>query len=80
MIHYRPDCQEVRLCIVYLKRYDTYNDTHNVIFDMYQRCILSGFYRPKNMIYPPISLEFGDFNDQNILNLSKIVLFEVSYN
>ncbi len=59
------------LCIVYFKRYDTYHDTHQVISDMYQRYILSAF-RPKNLIYPQISREFGYFNDQNILNLSKM--------
>ncbi len=28
-------------------------------------------------LYPQISWEFGNFNDQNILNLSKNVSFEV---
>ncbi len=36
------------LCIVYFKRYDTYHNTHEAIFDMYQRYILSGF-RPKKL-------------------------------
>ncbi len=36
------------LCIVYFKRYDTYHDTHEAIFDMYQRYILSGF-RPNKL-------------------------------
>ncbi len=31
----------------------------------------------KNLIYPQISWEFGNFNDQNTLNLSKNVSFEV---
>ncbi len=31
-----------------------------------------------NLIYPQIPQEFGNFNDQNILNVSKIVSFEVS--
>ncbi len=35
---------------------------------------------PKKLTYPQISLEFGNFNDQNILNLSKNVLFEVPCN
>ncbi len=30
-------------------RYDTYHDTHEAIFDMYQRYILSGF-RQKKLI------------------------------
>ncbi len=34
----------------------------------------------KNLIYPQISQEFGYFNDQNILNLDKNVLFEESCN
>ncbi len=67
------------LCIVYFKRYDTYHDTHEVIFDMYQRYIWSGF-KPNKLIYPQISWEFWYFNDQNILNLSKNVSFEVSCN
>ncbi len=53
--------QSLGLCIVYFKRYDTYNDTNEAIFDMYERIILSGF-RPKNLIYPQISLVFGYFN------------------
>ncbi len=57
----RPIC--VVLCIVYFKRYDRYHDRHEVIFNMYQQYILSGFI-PKNLIYPPISWEFGYFNDQ----------------
>ncbi len=69
----------VGLYIIYLKQYDTYHDTHEAIFDMYQQYILSGL-RQKKLIYPQISLEFGNFNDQNTLNLSKNVLFEVSYN
>ncbi len=39
---------------------DTYHDTHEVIFDMYQRYILFGF-RPKKLDI------FGNFNDQNTL-------------
>ncbi len=46
---------------------------------MYQRYILFGF-KPKNIICPQISWEFGNFNDQNTLNLSKNVSFEVSLN
>ncbi len=67
------------LCIVYFKRYDTYHDAHKAIFDMYTQNILYGF-RPKNLIYPQISQEFGNFNDQNILNLSKSGSFEVFCN
>ncbi len=61
----------------YFKQYNTYHNTHEAIFNMYQRYIMSGF-RPKKLIYPDISWEFGYFNDQNILNLSKNVSFEVS--
>ncbi len=43
--------------------YNTYN-THEAIFDIYQQYILSGF-RPKNLVCPQISWEFGNFNDQN---------------
>ncbi len=69
------------LCIIYFKRYDTYHDTHQAIFDMYQRYILSGFW-PRKV---DISTNSNDqnilnFNDQNILNLSKNVSFEVSCN
>ncbi len=35
---------------------------------------------PKNFIYLQIAQEFGNFIDQNILNLSKNVSFEVSCN
>ncbi len=38
----------VELCIVYFKRYNIYHDTHDAIFNMYQRYILSGF-RPKKL-------------------------------
>ncbi len=31
------------LCIVYFKRYDMYQDTHEAIIDIYQRYILFGF-------------------------------------
>ncbi len=34
--------QSLGLCIVYLKWYDTYHNTHEAIFDMYQQYILSG--------------------------------------
>ncbi len=57
---------------VYFKRYDTYHVTHKAIFNMYQRYILSGLDQ-KNLIYPQISQEFGNFNDQNIQNVSKNV-------
>ncbi len=39
---------EIGLCIIYFKRYDTYHNTHEAIFDMYQRYMLSGF-RPKKI-------------------------------
>ncbi len=61
-------------------RYDTYHDTDETIFDMYQRYTLSDFRPNKLDIYPQISWEFGNFNDQNILHLSKNVSFEVSCN
>ncbi len=32
----------VGLFIIYFKQYNTYHDTHEVIFDMYQQYILSG--------------------------------------
>ncbi len=44
------------------------NDTFCQIFDQ------------KNLICRQISLEFGNFNDQNNINLSKTVSFEVSCN
>ncbi len=31
------------LYVIYFKRYDTYHDTHEVIFDIYQQYIFSGF-------------------------------------
>ncbi len=34
------------LCIIYFKRYDTYHDSDEVIFDMHQQYILSDF-RPQ---------------------------------
>ncbi len=39
----------IGLYIVYFMRYDTYYDTHEVIFDMYQQYILSDF-KQKNLI------------------------------
>ncbi len=56
-------------------RYDTYHNTHEVIFDMYQWYILSDF-RPKINWY--VHKFHGNFNDQNNLNLSKNVSFGVS--
>ncbi len=80
---YAPEYWHTRcclgLCIVYFKRYYTYHDTYEGIFDMYQRYISSGF-RKKKLKYPQISQEFGYFNEQNILNLSKNVSFEVLCN
>ncbi len=69
----------VGLCIVYFKLYDTYHNTHEAIFDMYQQYILSGF-RQKHLIYPKKLRTFSNFNDQNILNLRKNVSFEVLCN
>ncbi len=46
---------------------------------MYQRYILSGFSK-KIIIYVQISWEFGNFTNQNTVNLSKNVSFEVSFN
>ncbi len=46
---------------------------------MYQQYILSGLDQ-KILICPQISQEFGNFNDQNTLNLNKNVSFEVSCN
>ncbi len=69
----------VGLCIVYFKLYDTYHNTHEAIFDMYQQYILSGF-RQKHLIYTQISQEFGNYYEQNILNLRKNVSFEVLCN
>ncbi len=60
----------VGLCIVYFKRYDTYHDTHEAIFNMYQHTFCQVL-DPKNLIYPQMSQEIWYFNDQNILNLSK---------
>ncbi len=57
-------------------QYDTYN-THEVIFDMYQQYIFSGFI-PKKIICSQISLKFGNVNNQNNMNLSKIVLSVLS--
>ncbi len=55
--------------MIHMKRYPIcINDTFCLVLDQ------------KNMIYPQISWEFGNFNDQNILNLRKHVSFEVSCN
>ncbi len=52
-----------------MKRYSIcINDTFCLILDL------------KNLIYPQISWEFWNFKDQNILNLSKNVPFEISRN
>ncbi len=64
--------EELGLYIIYFKWYDTSLDTHEVTFDMFQRYILSGF-RQKKLICPNISWEFGNFNDQNTLNLSQSI-------
>ncbi len=44
-----------------------------------QQYILS-YSKPNNLISPNISRDCGNFIDENILNLSKNVLFEVSFN
>ncbi len=67
------------LCIVYFKRYD------NITIHMkrYSICINDTFcplLDQKSLICPHISWEFGNFTDQNTLNLSKNVSFEVSCN
>ncbi len=55
--------------MIHIKRYSIcISDTFCLILDQ------------KNLIYPQISRELGYFNDQNILNLSKNVLFKVSFN
>ncbi len=46
---------------------------------MYQQYILFGF-RQKKLYIHKFSREFGNFNDQNTLNLSKNVSYEVSFN
>ncbi len=46
------------LYILYFRRYDTYHDTHEVIFDVYQRYILSGF-RPKTWYVHKFDGNFG---------------------
>ncbi len=48
----------LELCIVYFKRCDTYHNTHEVIFDMYQQYILSDF-RSKKLDISKHSQEFG---------------------
>ncbi len=66
-------------CIIYFKRYDNImihmkqylmciNDTSCLVLD------------EKSLKCPQISWEFGNFNDQNTLTLSKNMLFEVSCN
>ncbi len=68
------------LCIIYFKQCNTYHDTHELIFDMYQQYTFCPVLDQKNLTYPQISWEFGNFNDQSIVNLSKNILFQVSYN
>ncbi len=65
--------------IIYFKRYDTYHDTHEAIFDMYQQyfCLVLD---QKNLICPHISWAFGNFDEQNTLNLSENVSYKVLYN
>ncbi len=60
------------LYINYFKRYDKYYDTHEPIFNTYEQYILSGF-RPKIFLSKI-------FIEQNTLNLSKKLLFEISFN
>ncbi len=45
------------------KQYDTYHDTNELIFNMYQQYILSCF-RPKNLICLQISWDFVNCNAQ----------------
>ncbi len=56
----RKYCLLLGLCIIYFKRYDTYHDTHEVIFDMYQRYILSGF-RPNKLDISTNFMEIWEF-------------------
>ncbi len=66
------------LCIVYFKRYDI-----TIHMQRYSICINDTFYLvldQKHIICPQISCEFGNFNDQNTLNLRKNVSYEVSFN
>ncbi len=49
------------------------------MFDMYQRYILFGF-KPKKLYMSTNFMGNWDFNDQNTLNLSKNVSFEVLFN
>ncbi len=52
---------------IHIKRYSIcINDTFCLVLDQ------------KDLIYPQISLEFGNINNQNIQNLSENVSFEVS--
>ncbi len=64
---------EVGLYIVYFKRYD------NIMIHMKRYSIFNDTFclvlEQNKLIYPQISLEFGNFNDQNNLNLSKNVSF-----
>ncbi len=69
-------CAAIGLCIIY------FSDTIHIMIHMkwYPICINDTFglvLDKKYLIYPQKSLEFGYFNDQNILNLSKNVSFEV---
>ncbi len=65
----------IGLYIVYFMWYDTYHDTHEAIFNMYQQYILSDF-RPKNLIFHKI---LGILLTK-ITNLGKNVSFEVLCN
>ncbi len=62
--------------MVYFKRYDTYPDTHEVIFNMYQQHILSDF-RPKKL---DISTNVEILMTKISYFFSKNILFEISYN
>ncbi len=74
-----PCENKLGLYIIYFKRYDKYHETHEPIFNTYQQYILS-YFKPNNVISPPISWDFGNFIDQNTLHLRKNVSFEVSLN
>ncbi len=65
-------CELGGLCIVYFKWYDTYRDTHEAILMVHFVWFLTN-----ETLYIH---KVGYFNDQNILNLSKNVSFEVLCN
>ncbi len=67
------------LYIIYFKWCNVYHDTHELIFNTYQQYILFSL-RPRNLDMATILWDFEFGNDQNTLNISKNVSFEVSFN